>query len=225
MRSAVPADGGSRRHLLVIGAGGHAAVVIDVARAAGWAPLLALDPGAQTEVLGVPVRGGDELVGEVLAEGLIDAGTVAIGNNELRRKIGRNLRFLGCVTPPIFHPTAVISPSARIGSGTVVMAGAVVNARARIGEDCIINTGAIIEHDCILEDGVHAAPRSVMGGNCSLGACTLFGVGSSMRPGTMIGANVVVGAGSVVVASIPDGVTVAGNPAVPLSRARAVSTQ
>ncbi len=165
----------------------------------------------------MPVRGGDELVGEILAEGLIDAGTVAIGNNELRHELGRKLRLLGCVTPPIVHPAAVISPSAQIGAGTVVMAGAVVNARARIGEDCIINTGAIIEHDCILENGVHAAPRSVMGGTCSLGAYTLFGVGSSMRPRTTIGAHVVVGAGSVVVSSIPDGLTVAGNPAIPLS--------
>lgn len=214
----MPADGGARRHLLVIGAGGHAAVVIEVARAAGWTPLLALDPGAQTEVLGVPVRGGDDLIEEVLAEGLIDAGTVAIGSNTLRRKLGEKLRSLGCDTPAIIHPTAVASSSAQIGAGTVVMAGAIINARACIGDDCIINTGAIIEHDCILEDGVHAAPRSVMGGTCRVGSGSLFGIGSSMRPGTTIGANVVVGAGSVVVTSIADGITVVGNPATPLAK-------
>lgn len=212
----MPADGGTRRQLLVIGAGGHAAVVIEVARAAGFLPLLALDPGTQTEVLGVPVRGGDNLLEEVLAEGQIGSGIVAIGSNALRLRLGARLRSLGCRTPPIIHPTAVVSPTAEIGEGTVVMAGAIINARAQIGEDCIINTGAVIEHDCVLEAGVHAAPRSVMGGTCRIGAGTLYGIGSSMRPGTTIGANVVVGAGSVVVTSIADGLTVVGNPAAPL---------
>ncbi len=128
------------------------------------------------------------------------------------------MRSLGCPTPPLIHPSAVVSPTARIGAGTVVMAGAIINARAEIGEDCIINTGAIVEHDCILDDGVHAAPRSVMGGTCRIGKATLFGIGSSMRPGTTIGANVVVGAGSTVVSAIADGLTVVGNPARPLAR-------
>ncbi len=213
MPSAVPAEGSPRRHLLVIGAGGHAAVVIEVARAAGWIPVAALDPGQQTDILGVPVRGGDDQIEAVLATGEIDAATVAIGSNMLRRKLALKLRSLSCSLPPIIHPSAIVSPSAWIGPGTVVMAGAVINARARIGEDCIVNTGAIIEHDCQLGSGVHAAPRSVMGGTCRLGENTLFGIGASARPGTTIGARVVVGAGSVVVSTIPDGVTVVGNPA------------
>lgn len=214
----MPADAGGRRRLLVIGAGGHAAVVIEVARAAGFTPVAALDPGGQQDVLGVPIRGGDDALESVLASGDIDAATVAIGSNMLRRRLAERLRALKCPTPALVHPSAIVSPSARMGDGTVVMALAVINARAVIGEDCIINTGAIIEHDCVLADGVHAAPRSIMGGTCRLGAKTLFGIGASARPGTTIGANVVVGAGSVVVCDLADGLTVAGNPAAPLAK-------
>lgn len=214
----MPADGGARRRLLVIGAGGHAAVVIEVARAAGFDPVAALDPGGGADVLGVPIRGGDDLIAAVLAEGSVDAAVVALGSHGLRRKLGLRIRALDGPMPPVIHPSAIVSASARIGAGTVVMAGAIINARAVIGADCIINTGAIIEHDCVLGDGVHAAPRSVMGGTCRLGDGTLFGIGAVARPGTTIGAGVVVGAGSVVVSSIADGLTVAGNPAAPLAR-------
>lgn len=209
----MPAEPAGRRNLLVIGAGGHAAVVIELARAAGLEPVLALDPGGRSDVLGVPVRGGDDLLEEILSEGLVDGGTVAIGSNALRRKLGVRLRALSCPMPPIVHPTAIISPTARIGDGTVVMAGVIINARAEVGEDCIINTAAVVEHDCVLGDGVHAAPRSVMGGNCRLGSRTLFGIGAVARPGTTIGANAVVGAGAVVISTIADGQTVVGNPA------------
>ncbi|WP_425506905.1 hypothetical protein [Sphingomonas sediminicola] len=40
-----------------------------------------------------------------------------------------------------------------------------------------------------------------------------MGVGSAFRPGVTIGSDVVVGAGSTVVAEIPDGSVVAGCPA------------
>ena len=191
-------------------------MVIEAARLAGIVPVVALDPGGAADLLGVPIRGGDELMEEVLAEGGIDAGIVALGSNGLRRKLGLRLRALGCAMPPVIHPAAIVSASARIGPGSQVMAGAIVQARAEIGADCIINTGAIVEHDCVVGDGVHVAPRSVMGGSCRLGDGTLFGIGAVARPGTTIGAGVVVGAGAVVVADVVDGATVVGNPAAPL---------
>lgn len=214
----MPAETLKSRDLLIIGAGGHAAVVIEVARAAGWNPVAALDPGAQRDVVGVPVRGGDGMLEVILAEGKIAGGIVAIGDNALRMRLGAHLRSLRCPMPVLVHPSAAVSPTATLGGGTVVMAHAVINARARIGTDCIINTSAIIEHDCILGDGVHTAPRSVMGGNCHLGAATLFGIGAVARPGTRIGSKAIVGAGAVVVSAIPEGAIVTGIPAKARSR-------
>lgn len=203
----------SNRRLMIVGAGGHAKVVIEVAQSAGWQVVAAFDPGPAKSVLGVPVVGGDAELETFWAAGKADAAIIAIGDNHLRQNLAEKVRALGCPTPHIAHATATISPSAQIGAGTVIMAGAVINAAASIGQDCIINTAAIIEHDCVVQNAVHAAPRSVMGGGCHLGARTLFGIGATARPGTVIGHDVVVGAGAVVVTNFDGGATVVGNPA------------
>jgi UDP-perosamine 4-acetyltransferase len=205
------------RRLLVIGAGGHAKVVIEVARAAGWTPVAALDPRRTSDVLGVPVQGTDDDIAAFWARGAVDGAVVAIGENRIRQALAHSVRGLGCPTVIIVHPAAVVAASARIGDGVVVMAGAIINADASIGRDCIINTAAIVEHDCILEEGVHAAPRSVMGGTCRLGRGTLFGIGATVRPGIAIGKGVMVGAGAVVVSDIADYTMVVGNPARPFT--------
>lgn len=201
------------RRLLVIGAGGHAKVVIDVARAAGWNPTACLDPGADESCLGVPVLGDDDMAGALFAEGLRFA-VIAIGSNALRHRLFERLGRIGYGLPPIVHPTAVISVSARIGDGTVVMPNAVINPDAVIGQAAIINTGVIVEHDCWVGDSAHLAPRSVLAGNVRIGARVLFGVGSVARPACKIGADTIVGAGSVVVSDFEAGpATILGVPA------------
>lgn len=201
--------------MLITGAGGHAKVVIDVARAMGWDPVVALDPlGSGHFCSDVPVVGNDDKAAELYADGINHA-VVAIGNNALRMKIGAQLLSIGFTCPAIVHPSAVISPFARVGEGTVVMAGAIVSSSAQVGRFVIANTGSIIEHDCIIGDGAHVAPRSVIGGNVKIGARTLFGIGSVARPGTTIGENATVGAGSVVVSHVEDSAVVMGAPAAP----------
>lgn len=203
----------SDKRLLIVGAGGHAKVVIEVAQSAGWEPIALFDPGPTKTVLGLSVFGSDEDLAVFWNENGADAGIVAIGNNALRQKLAENLRKLGCPTPVLAHSTACISPNASIGEGTIIMAGAIINAEASVGRDCIVNTGAIVEHDCVLGNGVHVAPRSVMGGGCHLGDGTLFGIGAVARPSITIGRQTIIGAGATVVNNIPDSVTVVGNPA------------
>lgn len=201
------------RQLLVIGAGGHAKVVIDVARAAGWSPVAALDPSSVGEICNdVPVVGGDDMAQELYAKGVRRA-VVAIGLNALRLKIGEGLQSLGFDCPAVVHPSAVVSPSARLDQGVVVMPQAVVNAAATVEAFAIVNTGAIVEHDCTVGAGAHMAPRSVIGGTVSVGRLALFGIGAVARPNSTIGDRAVVGAGSVVVGSIGDDALVMGAPA------------
>lgn len=207
--------------MLVVGAGGHAKVVIDVARAAGWDPVAIIDPiGAGHFCSQVPVVGGDEQAAALYAQGLRFA-VVAIGLNQLRLNIGERLLAMGFACPAVAHPSAEISPYARLGEGTVVMAGAIINSSAEIGRFVIANTGSIIEHDCLIGDGAHLAPRSVIGGNVRIGARTLFGIGSAARPETIIGEGAVIGAGSVVVSQVGDGRTVMGVPATDRGKANA----
>ena len=209
------------KKLVVIGAGGHAKVAIDVARAAGWLPVVALDPvGPGRFCADVPVIGSDSEATSVFANGVRFA-LLALGSNRLRLRIGEQLEQIGFVCPPILHPQAVVSSYAKIDNGTIVMPHATINSHARIGRFAIVNTGAIIEHDCPVADGAHIAPRSVLGGTVSIGREVLFGIGSVARPGSSVGDGATVGAGSVIIEPVDANEMVVGAPARPIGTARA----
>lgn len=201
--------------VLLVGGGGHAKVVIDVLRAAGFEVAGFLDPDpAAAPIEGVRRLGGDADAPALREQGLTHA-LVALGDNRLRRRIGERLREDGFTLVTAVHPSAVVSSSAWIGAGVVVMPQAVINAAARVGDHVIVNTGAIVEHDCVLGAGVHLAPRSAMGGGCELGEEAFFGLGAVARPLSRIGARAVVGAGAVVIGAIAADVVAAGVPARP----------
>lgn len=205
----------SDNRLLVLGAGGHAKVVIDIARAAGWNPIATLDPiGVGHFCAEVPVLGNDDLAENLFTDGLRFA-VIALGSNSLRMHIGKNLLSIGYQCPVITHPSAIISQYVCIGDGTVIMPGAIINSDAHIGSFVIVNTGAIIEHDCKIGNGAHIAPRSVMGGNVEIGDMVLFGIGAVAKPEITIEREAIIGAGSVVVSRIATGRTVVGVPALP----------
>jgi len=199
--------------LIVIGAGGHARVVVDVARAAGFDPVAALDPGSVGSLCnGVEVVGGDDAAERLFAEGLGQA-VIAIGDNRVRVELGQRLEAIGFGLPLVSHPSAILSSSARIGDGTVIMPLAVINASAMVGRLVIVNTNAVVEHDCQIGDGAHIAPGSRLGGTVSVGCCALIGIGSVIRPESSVGAFAVIGAGSTVIGDIDGDCVATGSPA------------
>lgn len=199
---------------LIIGAGGHAKVVIDLFRAAGLHDIVGLiDSGAPgTLVNGVPVIGGDGDLARLLAEGIGHA-HVAIGNNRTRLRIARALQGQGFVLANAVSPSAVLSASVVLGEGIAVMAGAVVNAESRLGDACILNTRASLDHDGSIGEGAHVAPGCALAGNVSIGRLAFLGVGTSVIPGIEIGEEAIIGAGSCVVRPIPAHAKAFGVPA------------
>lgn len=114
------------------------------------------------------------------------------------------------VAATVVHPSAFISPTARLASGVFIGPGAIVHSRARVGAHAIINSGAIVEHDCTIGENTHLAPGSVIGGTVTIGCDTLLGLGCRVLPGLSIGKHCTIGAGAVVLATVPDGTTVVG---------------
>lgn len=202
-------------HLLILGASGHGKVVGDCAVVgAGWAEILYFDdrwPELNTCGPWQVVGTSEAFLSEEWDEG---QAFVAIGNAVTRLTWLRRLEADEIPLATVVHPQSVISPHALIGEGSLVAAGAVVNIGSQLGLGCIINTGATVDHDCVLGDGVHVCPGVHLAGDVHVGESSWLGIGCVVRQGIRIGANVTVGAGAVVVANVPDGLTVVGVPAM-----------
>ena len=201
--------------LAVVGAGGHGLVVAEAAQAQGqWRSVAFFDDAGDARRLGTFALHGTvadlrRLAGSNEAPQVV----VAIGNNQLRSDLSIELESLGFQLATVIHPSAVISPSVKLGAGTVVLAGVVVNGRTRVGRACILNTRCSVDHDNVLEDSVHVSPGAALAGGVTLGCCAWVGIGAAVIQGISIGAHARIGAGSAVIRDIPPGVTAVGCPA------------
>lgn len=197
----------------VIGGGGHGKVVVSLLQACGLAVDVVLDdaPSRWGEtLLGIPVAGPTELfLGRDEPRAIL-----AIGGNVRRLSLAR--RFSRVHWETVVHPRAWVHESVRIGPGTVVFAGAILQPGSEIGAHCIVNTGAVADHDCRIGDGVHLAPGTCLAGGVTLGKGVFFGVRSAAIPGVSVGDWTIVGAGGVVVRDLPERVVAVGVPARPL---------
>ncbi|MDO8963144.1 MAG: NeuD/PglB/VioB family sugar acetyltransferase [Coriobacteriia bacterium] len=198
--------------LLVVGAGGHAKVVVDAAMAAGHTILgIVGSPGDPPEVLGHPVRQGTGVID-------IDGFIVAIGDNRTRERIFNEYCAAGLLPASVVHPSAVIGRDVEIADGAFVAPGVIINTGARIGANAILNTGCRIDHDVVIGAHAHVAPGATLCGASRLGTGSLLGVGASVVPGAVIGAGAIVGAGAAVTGDLPDGMVCVGVPARPTHR-------
>ncbi|HGH6842956.1 TPA: NeuD/PglB/VioB family sugar acetyltransferase [Neisseria meningitidis] len=203
--------------LAVIGAGGHGKVVAELAAALGtYGEIVFLDDRAQGSINGFPVIGTTLLLENSLSPEQFDI-AVAVGNNRIRRQIAEKAAALGFALPVLIHPDAYVSPSATVGQGSVVMAKAAVQAGSVLKDGVIVNTAATVDHDCLLDAFVHISPGAHLSGNTHIGEESWIGTGACSRQQIRIGSRATIGAGAVIVCDIPDGMTVAGNPAKPLA--------
>ena len=138
------------KRLVILGAGGLAKTLADlVTQTKQYTEIIFLDdnPSAQN------IKGAcaDYLKFK-------DGNTVmfpAFGNNEIRLKWLDILTEAGIKIPSFIHPSAYVSPTAKLGIGTVVLPKAVINTNCRFERGCIMNCAAVLDHDCILEEGIH----------------------------------------------------------------------
>jgi UDP-N-acetylbacillosamine N-acetyltransferase len=180
------------------GKGGHSRAVADVARALGYSFARFVEDGPGGSLAEFPA---DHPV------------ALAVGDNAARRRIASRLAEAGHPLARLVHPSAVVSLSARIGAGAVVMPGVIVGAEVAVGSGAILNSGSVVEHDCTVGDFAHVAPNATLCGGVRVGPLALIGAGAVVLPGVVVGAGATVGAGAVVTRDVPAGATRAGVPA------------
>jgi sugar O-acyltransferase (sialic acid O-acetyltransferase NeuD family) len=194
--------------LLVVGAGGHAKVVVDAACDAGW------------EIAGI--IGGENDPATVLCHDVVhrledvadpDAFIIAVGDNATRARLFAEYRDQGLAPASVIHPSTTIGSDVEIGAGTLLAPGVIINTGARIGENVILNTGCSVDHDVIIGDHAHIGPRVALCGAVKIGEGALLGVGSCAAPLASVGAWTVVGAGAAVVGELPADSVCVGVPA------------
>ena len=168
--------------IVIIGAGGHAKACIDVIESTGEYEIIGLT-GTVSEggssVLGYPVLGSDDKLGELRSR----VKSVAIGlgqfkSSELREELFDKEIKLGYELPSIISPFSVVSRNSKIGQGTIIFHGAVVNAAVTIGRCNIINTKALVEHDTKIGDFCHISTGVILNGSSVVGSRSFVGSGS-----------------------------------------------
>lgn len=209
----------SDRALVILGAGGHAAVVAESAARAGWRVVgiasrdrpEAAGPFAGAEWLGDPdAADGRAKIAEQVARGA--ALHAAVGDASVRERWFAAFGGAAAFTT-LTDPTAVVSASARVGRGAFLSTHAVVHARSEIGVGAIVNTGAVVEHDCVIGDFAHVSPGTILCGAVRVGRGAQVGAGAVVIPNRVIGDGATIGAGAVVIRDVAAGVTAVGVPA------------
>jgi sugar O-acyltransferase (sialic acid O-acetyltransferase NeuD family) len=203
--------------VIVLGAGGHAKVLVDALLESCAVVAGVVDPNpalAGTALLGVPILGGDAVVGEFPpAEIALVNGLGSVGLPVARRQLFERFQELGYRFAAVVHPRAIVASDVIPGEGAQIMAGAVVQPGCRIGANCIINTRASVDHDCSIGDHVHIAPGVTLSGSVTVGAGSHLGTGATVIQGVQIGAGCLVGAGALVLKDVAPGTAVLGVPA------------
>ncbi|PGC85871.1 acetyltransferase [Bacillus toyonensis] len=201
--------------ILIIGCGGHSKVVKDIILSNGGYEIIGYLDDLYTgkTIIDNFYFGAIEDAGEIINNFYDIKLVIAIGDNKIRKEIFRKLNQPIEIYATLIHKTAIISPHAHVGNGTVIMPNVVVNADTFIGNHTIINTGSIIEHDNIIGDFVHISPHATLTASTTIEEGVHIGASATIIPGLKIGKWSIVGAGSVVINNFPSNCTAVGIPA------------
>ncbi|MBE0424769.1 MAG: acetyltransferase [Lutibacter sp.] len=188
------------------GASGHAKVIIEILEGTHKKIGGLVDENsAITSLMVYPVV--EKVPGNFNKE--TDSFIISVGANAIRKKLVAGLKLPFDIA---IHPSANVSKSAKIGEGTVIMAGVSINADAKIGKHTILNTNCSVDHDCVIGDFVHLSPNVALAGDVTVEEGAHIGIGACVIQGIKIGKWATIGAGTVVIKDIPAFAVVVGNP-------------
>jgi sugar O-acyltransferase (sialic acid O-acetyltransferase NeuD family) len=206
------------KNIVIIGGGNQAHYTIDIIKKEDKYNIIGIIDSVHevgTYRFGYKILGRQENIVELIEQYKIQGGLISIGDNWIRYIISEqilslvpNFEFVNAI-----HPSVIIGDNVKLGVGIVAMAGVIFNPKSLIGNFTFFATGAQIEHDCVINDFASVSAGTILGGYVNLGKFSALTLGVTVLDRLEIGENTVVGAGSLVLKSLPDNVLVYGNPA------------
>ena len=210
------AHGSDLPGIVIVGAGGHGRVVLDILlRGRAYDVLGFLDSNRALHgrrMDGRVVLGAMDLLPDLAEKGL-DGAIVAIGDNGVRREFAERIEMLGVDLVNAIHPSANLARNVTLGTNIVIAAGSLVCAHCQIGDSVILNTGCIVDHETKIGTAVHVCPGAKLAGRVTIDSGAFVGIGATIIQNVRIGCEAIVGAGAVVIRDVDPLATVVGVPA------------
>jgi sugar O-acyltransferase (sialic acid O-acetyltransferase NeuD family) len=211
-----PARQKPRIPCVIVGAGGHGRVVLDIlARGETYEAVGFVDSNRQIHgrrMDGIPIVGDLDALPVLAREGVTRA-VVAIGENGVRRVFADQVEQMGLQLINAIHPSANLARNVTLGRNVVVAAGALVCAHCQIGDSVILNTGCIVDHESMIGTAAHICPGARLAGRVTVASGAFVGIGATVIQNVRIGCEAVVGGGAVVIRDVAPLTTVVGVPA------------
>jgi UDP-perosamine 4-acetyltransferase len=191
----------------ILGGGGHARVVMDTLRLAGFEILGVVDPKSDVHLpTGIRHLGADlSAISPNSCDLALGVGSIDVGARNPRPRLFAEAKAAGFSFVRLRHPSATVAGDVTVSEGVQIMAGSVIQPGVSLGQNVIINSGAVIDHGCRVGDHVHIAPGVVLSGDVDVGHGVHLGTGAIVIQGVSIGAEAMIGAGVVVAHAVVAG--------------------
>lgn len=199
----------------IFGAGSLGKELCDIARRiqqreGRWETIVFVDEVTeQKEFYGAPVHRPQDYHGRWEEIEFV----IANGTPRSRHQIFDRLVAAGAQVTNLVDPTAIVSPTAKLGKGIIVTPYSTISSDVVLADDVLVQSYVRVGHD--IQVGAHSVLSSNVGigGGTNIGEDTYIALGAMVRDGLVVGSNTVVGMGAMVSRDIPDGVIALGNPA------------
>ena len=185
----------SNKQLIVLGFGGHARSVADVAIAMVYETLVFVDEHAREGemYLDFPV-----LKSFTPHDSKAWCAFPASGNGLVRQAQTKLIEQQGWQLVSLLAPSATLGVGCAVSDGVFVGQQTHIGPMAKVGRGSIINTGAVVEHECSVGEWAHVSVNATMAGRSRLGDFSMLGAGATVIDGLSVAGHVTVGAGAVV---------------------------
>lgn len=204
--------------ILIIGASGHAKVIVDIIERQNRYTILGfLDTYKKKgdTIFDYRILGSEDDLNTISNKNNVVGCFVAIGDNFTRQKMVAKIAALNPQLPFInaIHPYSTIGKNVELGQGIAIMPGVVINSDSKIGDFCILNTNSSLGHDGVMKEYSSISSGVRTGGNLLLNRCSAVSIGATIIENITIGNDTIIGAGSLVTKNIPNEVVAYGVPA------------